>query len=100
MADALKRIQWSRDKETQDRVLYYLFQKSKAVLTKGTAAQKELDIANRVYSQKVNLFAACMICAANPTIGAAIDAGKPVSDSDIEFVVGTDQWDKLASAEV
>lgn len=65
MADSIKRIQWSRDKQTQDRVLYYLFQKAKAVVTAGTDPQDQLDLANRVYSQSVNLFAACMICATN-----------------------------------
>ena len=100
MADSIKRIQWSRDKETQDKVLFYLFQKAKAVSTAGTAAQAELDFADRVYAQTCNMFAACMICATNATIGAAIDGDNAVADSDIEYVVGTDQWANMANAGV
>ena len=100
MANAIKRIQWSRDLETQDRVTYYMFQKSKEVITAGTAAQKELDLAARVYNESFNKFAACMICATNATIGAAVDAANDVADSDIEYVVATDQWANMADAEV
>ncbi len=100
MANSIKRVQWSRDAETQDRVTYYMFQKSKEVITLGTADQKELDLAARVYNQSFNSFAACMICASNATIGSAVDAGTLVADSDIEFVVGTDQWANMSLAEV
>jgi hypothetical protein len=100
MANAIKRIQWSRDAEVQDRILYYLFQKAKATSTTGTAAQSELDLAGRVYGQTVNLFAACMVCATNTTIGAAIDADASVVDNDIEYVVVTDQWANMAAAGV
>lgn len=100
MADAIKRIQWSNDKETQDIITYYLFQKAKAVLTAGTAPQAELDFAQRVYNQSYNKFAASMICASNTTIGAAVDAGNTVAESDIEYVVTTDQWANMAAAGV
>ncbi len=100
MANAIKRIQWSRDAETQDRVTYYMFQKAKEVITAGTADQKQLDLSARVYNQSFNSFAACMICASNATIGAAIDGATDVADSDIEYVVGTDQWANMADAEV
>lgn len=100
MADSIKRVQWSRDAETQDRVLYYLFQKAKAVKSESTPAADELALADRVYNKSVNLFAACMVCATNATIGAAIDAGNAASDSDIEYVVVTDQWANMAAAGV
>jgi len=100
MADSIKRIQWSRVLMNQDKVLYYLFQQAKAVLTAGTAAQPELDLASRIYGNTVNLFAACMICASNSTIGTAIDADNAPSESDIEYVVVTDQWENMANAEV
>ena len=100
MANAIKRIQWSRDKETQDRVTFYMFQKAKAVLTAGTAGTKQLELSERVYNGTFNKFAACMICASNATIGTAIDAADTVADSDIEYVVGTDQWANMADAEV
>lgn len=100
MADSLKRIAWSRDKQTQDKIHYYMFQKAKAVLTTGTASQKQLDMSQRVYAQTVNLFAACMICATNATIGTAIDADNTPAESDIEYVVVTDQWENMANAEV
>ena len=100
MANATKRFQWSNDKETQDRITFYLFQKAKAVLTAGTADQDELDFSSRIYNQSYNKFAASMICASNATIGSAIDAGDAVSDSDIEYVVVTDQWANMAAAGV
>ena len=100
MAESLKRIAWSRDKETQDRINYYMFQKAKSILTEGTASPAQLAMSQRIYNQTVNLFAACMICATNPTIGAAIDAGNAVTKTDIEYVVVTDQWENMADAEV
>ena len=100
MANAIKRVQWSNDKETQDRITFYLFQKAKAVLTAGTADQAELDFSERIYNQSYNKFAAGMICASNATIGTAVDAGNVVAESDIEYVVGTDQWSNMAAAGV
>ena len=100
MADSIKRIQWSRDKETQDKVLYYLFQKAKDVITEGTAPQAELDFADRIYNQSFNVFAASMICASNATIGAAVDDETAVAESDIEYAVATDQWANMANAGV
>ena len=100
MADSIKRIQWSRDAENQDRILYFLFQKAKAIRVAGTSDQKENDLCDRIYTNTVNKFAACMLCATNATIGEAIDGDNSVSDSNIEYVIATEQWDTLVAAEV
>ena len=100
MANAIKRIQWSRDAQTQDTVVYYMFQKAKLVSTAGTASQSQLDLAGRIYNQSVNMFAVCMVCATNSAIGSAIDSGAAVLEGDLDWVVTTDQWDNLAEAGV
>ena len=100
MADSIKRVQWSRDQQTHDRVSFYLFQKAKAIITAGTAGTAQMDFCDRIYNESYNKFAAAMICVSNPTIGAAVDAGSAVADSDIEYVVTTDQWAAMADAGV
>ncbi|MCK5915727.1 MAG: hypothetical protein KAG92_06280 [Deltaproteobacteria bacterium] len=59
-----------------------------------------MDFCERIYNQSYNRFAAAMINASNATIGAAIDAGTAVSESDIDYVVATDQWAAMADAGV
>lgn len=100
MADSIKRVQWSNENETHDRISFYLFQKAKEVVTAGTAGTAQMDFCERIYNQSYNRFAAAMICASNATIGAAIDAGTAVSESDIDYVVATDQWVAMADAGV
>ena len=100
MANAIKRVQWSNDKQMQDRISFFLFQKAKAILTANVAPTPQLDFAKRIYNQTYNKFAAGMICASNATIGDAIDGDTAVSDSDIEYVVVTDQWVAMADAGV
>jgi hypothetical protein len=79
---------------------FYLFGKAKAVMAEATPATDQLELAQRVYAGTVNLLAVGLICATNATIGAAVDAGNAVSESDIEYVIVTEQWANLAAAGV
>ena len=100
MADSLARMRWARDKATQDRMHYYLFEQAKAVKAATSPDADELALANRVYDGSVNLLSVGLICSVNATIGAAIDAGTEVLETDIQYVVTVDQWAAMAAAGV
>jgi len=98
MADSLKRITWAKDKQNQDRVDYYLFQKALAVMALETPGADDLAFAKMIYVGSHNLLACAKVVVSNTTIGAKIDVGTAVPDSDIEYVVMTEQWTALAGA--
>ena len=90
MADALKRISMSKDKAFQDRCAYYLWEKAKVVFTQETPDADDLLLAKVLWAGKVNFEDIARIAVTNPTIGASIDAGNTPTESDIEWVVYSD----------
>ena len=98
MADSLKRVVWAKDAQNQDRINYYLFQKSLAVMAEATPDPDELAFARNIYAGDFNAFACAMVVVSNATIGAVIDADGTPSENDIDFVVSSDQWANLAGA--
>ena len=98
MADSLKRISKAKDAQFQDRIDYYLFQKSLSVMAEASPDADELAFAKKVYAGEHNLLACAKVVVSNATIGTAIDAGNQPSEGDIEYVVVTDQWNNMAVA--
>ena len=99
MADALKRINKARDKEFQDRVAYYMWQQANAVLDQETPDVDDLDLAKAILARQVDMEDMTMVAMTNATIGGHIDAGTDISDSDIEFVIVTEnKFHDLATA--
>jgi hypothetical protein len=79
---------------------YYLFAKARLVRAEAAPAADQLALADRIYNGTVNLLAVGLVCSTNATIGAAVDAGNAVAESDIEYVILTDQWANMAAAGV
>lgn len=99
MADALKRINAARDKEFQDKVAYYMWQQANTVLDNATPDADDLDLAKGILSRQVNYEDMAMVAMTNGTIGSKIDAGTAVPDSDIEYVIVTEnKFHDLATA--
>ena len=90
MADSLKRITAARDKQFQDRVSYFMWQQANAVLDTETPNEDDLALAKGVIARQINVEDMTMIVITNATVGIAIDAGNAVSDSEIEYVVATE----------
>jgi hypothetical protein len=89
MTDALKRISKTKDQAFQDRCTYYMYQKATAVFAESTPDADDLLLAKALWSNKVSMQDIAKIVVTNSTIGAAIDAGNEVSESDIEYVIVT-----------
>jgi len=89
MAIAFKRISITKDQEFQDRCEYYMYQKASAVFADGTPDADDLLLAKALWAGQVQRQDIARIVVTNTTIGAAIDAGTEVSESDIEYVIVT-----------
>lgn len=98
MADSLKRSEWAKDKQTHDRIQYWLYQKAMAVFAEETPAADSLAMARKIYRGEADLYIAACVMAANTSIGTAVDAGSTPPDSDLEWAVG-DQWANMAAAD-
>jgi hypothetical protein len=99
MADALKRITAARDKEFQDRVSFYMWHKANTVLDDETPNADDLSLAKAIIARQVNAEDMTMVVITNSTVGAKVDAGNAVLDSEIERVVVSDtKFHDLAEA--
>ena len=99
MADALKRITKAKDKQFQARVSFYMWQQSNAVLDNAAPDADDLALAKAVIARQVNVEDMTMVAITNATIGGKIDNDSVIPDSDIEFVVATEnKFHDLATA--
>jgi hypothetical protein len=89
MADAMKRMNKTKDKAFQDRCEYYMYQKAAAVFAQGTPDANDLLLAKALWAGQVNVVDMARMVVTNSTIGTAIDADNAVSESDIEYVIIT-----------
>ena len=90
MADAVKRMNISRDNAFQDQCKYYMYQHAATVFTAQSPDADDLLLAKALWAGKVNAEDMARIVVTNATIGASVDAGNAVQGSDIEYVITTD----------
>ena len=99
MADALKRISMAKDNQFQDKVAYFMWQQANTVLDDISPDADDLDLAKAIIARQVNMEDMTMVAMTNATIGGKIDSDTPVPDSDIEYVVITEnKFHDLATA--
>ena len=99
MADALKRIQKARDKQFQDRVAFYMWQQANSVLDASNSDADDLELAKKIIARTVDVEDMAMVVITNATIGSDIDSDTNPTDSDIEYVVVTEnKFHDLATA--
>ena len=87
MTDALKRISKTKDQAFQDRCSYYMYQKAAAVFAETTPDADDLLLAKALWAGQVNFEDIARIAVTNFDIGTAIDAGNTPAESDIEWIV-------------
>ena len=90
MADAMKRMNATKDQAFQDRCEYYMYQKAAAVFAQETPDADDLLLAKALWAGQVNAKDIARIVVTNATVGAAIDIDTAVTESDIEYVIVTD----------
>lgn len=99
MADALKRITKAKSKQFQDKVAYYMWQQANVVLDQETPNVDDLALAKAIIARQVNMEDMTMVAMTNATIGSKIDSDTEIPDSDIEYVVVSEnKFNVLASA--
>lgn len=99
MADALKRITAARDKQFQGRVSFFMWQQANTVLDDPAPDADDLSFAKSILSRQVSAEDMAMVVMTNATVGGKVDADQDVPDSDIEFVVVTEnKFHDLAAA--
>ena len=90
MANAFRRISATKDSEFQDRCEWYMYQKAAAIFGQETPDGDDLLLAKASWAGQVNIQDMARIVATNSSIGADLDAGTAVEESDIEYVIITD----------
>ena len=89
MPNSTLRMNITKDKSFQDRCMYYMYQQADVVFNQGTPDADDLLLAKALWAGQVNIEDMARIVVTNATVGAAIDAGNAVPDSDIEYVITT-----------
>ena len=99
MADASKRMNKTKEPIFQDRCEYYMYQKAADIFAAESPDADDLLLAKALWAGQVNVVDMARIVVTNSSIGADIDAGNAVSESDIEYVIITDTaFHNLATA--
>jgi len=90
MANSLKRIEKSRDKQFQDRCLYYMYEQADIIFEQTAPDADDLLLAKALWAGQVKSEDMARIVMTNTTVGGKIDTDTDVPDSDIEYTVKTD----------
>jgi len=90
MADAIKRIGMSRAKPFQDRCMYFMFAQADVIFGQTTPDADDLLLAKALWSGQVKPEDIARVVITNVTIGGKIDNGTEVLDSELEYVVMTE----------
>lgn len=90
MANAIKRMNKVDNTAFQKRCEYYMYQKAAAIFAASSPDADDLLLAKALWANQVQVKDMVRIVVTNTTIGAAIDAGTDVAESDIEYVIITD----------
>lgn len=89
---SIERKNWAATVENQQCVEYFMVKAAIAVMNEdpGTASHAErVNYSRNILRGSVSVRDLTVGVTTNATIGAAIDAATPVSDSDLEFVINS-----------
>lgn len=99
MADSLLRQTMADDKTFKLRCEYYFYERSREVFDLETPAAVDLAFAKAIWAGQVAILDMTKAVITNSSVGANIDAGTAISESDIEWVVKTDdKFNDLANS--
>jgi len=99
MADSVKRQTMANNKPFQDRCEYYFYEHARSVLEDTTPDATDLAFAKAIWAGQVRIIDITKVVITNSTIGTAIDTDSSISESDLAYVVSTeDKFNALAEA--
>ena len=90
MADALKRISCTKNAPFQERCQYFMYQQAGVIFGQGSPDADDLLLAKAIWSNQVKAEDMARIVVTNATVGGKIDADQVPTDSEIEYVVMTE----------
>ena len=93
-----KRMTFSYNKGFQERCKWFMYQHAKGILESETPDADELAFSKALFAGNVKAEDMSRIVAYNTSIGAAIDAGTAIAESDIEYAVLTESRFTLLTA--
>lgn len=99
MADSVKRQTVANNKPFQDRCEYYFYEHARSVLEAETPDTDDLAFAKAIWAGQVRVLDMTKAVMTNATVGTAIDSDSAVSESDLAYVVTTEnKFNALAQA--
>lgn len=90
MADALKRIQMSENKAFQNQCMYFMYEQASVVFGQDTPDTDDLALAKAVWAGQVKPNDMARVVLTNTTVGGKVDTDHEITDSEIEYVVKTE----------
>ena len=98
MANALKRMSLSGNKEFKERCKYFMYQHAKTVLDSESPDVNDLKLAQHVWSGMADYQNIALIVLTNATIGSHCDNDETILDSELEYVISTeDKFNTIAN---
>lgn len=99
MTDSIKRQTMANNKPFQDRCEYYFYEHARVIFEAGSPDTDDLAFAKALWAGRVRVVDLTKVVITNATIGAHIDADEEISDSEINYVVSTEnKFNALAQA--
>jgi len=99
MADSIKRQTMANNKPFQDRCEYYFYEHARVVLEDTTPDATDLAFAKAIWAGQVRILDMAKVVITNSTIGTAIDTDSSISESELAYVVSTeDKFNALAES--
>lgn len=99
MTDSIKRQTMANNKPFQDRCEYYFYEHARGIFEASSPNTDDLAFAKALWSGQVKIIDLTKAVITNATIGAAIDAGTEITESDLAYVVSTEnKFNALAQA--
>jgi len=90
MANAIKRMNKVENTGFQVRCEYYMYEKAASIFAAQSPDADDLLLAKALWANQVKVKDMARIVVTNSSIGADIDAGNDIAESDIEYVIITD----------
>ena len=90
MIDSQKRMTFSYNKSFQERCKWFMYQHAKTVLENETPDTDDLKLAQNVWAGGLDYQNVALIMMTNATIGAHVDNDENITDSEIQYVITTE----------
>ena len=90
MADSVKRQTMANNKPFQDRCEYYFYEHARGILEASSPDTTDLAFAKAIWAGQVRILDMAKVVITNATIGTAIDTDSSIGESELAYVVSTE----------